>query len=433
MIKADITTIGKPPTAAAGESVPVDVRIRNVGDEPGWLLAVVGYIAYGEWQYIESEWKEVGLEITRQFLVYFTMPNHDTSIKAWAYHWDVATGTAVLDDEWRVAIDLPLTPAPPTLPEALLSGYIIPAEAGAGTPVHVESYLVNVGGKAAWFRLNCSYTYGVTTDVVKSIAAWVEVGQTVNFVADFSMPSMNTTVVLQGEYFHETLLLWYASGNTVTATIAVVRDDWPVVDIPSWYRNFLDSDWINVKRGDWINVWPLIVPPFDFEPGRWILRIVDVFLFWINWLIQRLKGVFQNAQEAVRTAREAAEKADGWFATATTFVGTFIATWWAETFEEVLHAIGDAAGVLEVALGIRIERVEDFKERMEEQDLSWENIAAHTEETVLAIPVIGFTVQVARTITRLGIEILDDLPDFLVNPAGWILDRIDDWLNEEVE
>lgn len=437
MIKAAIVAAAFPQEATPGESVRYQITLRNIGDEKGWLICSIAYFAEGAWQPTLGDWVELNSGQAHIYDLYLTMPSYDIDVIIDASHWDPVVNIAITDEQkgpYRLAVKEPVVQVGPV---PRIMWHLPVAEAQAGSEVPYSAGVLNVGDQDGVFRLRAAlfdtfYVRSFWTDPLG-----VKTGFLGDFAGTFPMPDFNVRVELQAEWLDPVGWVWRDGGDPVGYSIAVVRDEWPSLVMPAVMWDALSSGWCNIVAGEWFDESifgiGLKIPPFSFTPGYWARDAIQWVIDRINSVIDGIRSLVVTVQEAWDTAWAAAEAVDGWFSSATSFISTFVGTWWTEAFESVIHAIGAAVGSLNDLLGGRITVLEDVVDTLTGLDLSWDNIAANIIDIIERVPPFDFVLDVVRTITRLGIEMLDELPDFFSNPAGWIFDKIDDWLNEEVE
>ena len=91
---AKIVEVVGPASASAGETVLVDVKVKNLGLAPGGYNYIVinGVLEYDSTQLpFESDYRYVAPQETIVFRVSFTMPSRSVKMTVWSWYW---TGTA---------------------------------------------------------------------------------------------------------------------------------------------------------------------------------------------------------------------------------------------------------------------------------------------------------------------------------------------------
>ena len=86
---ADIVKVEAPSEAAAGDTVIVDVHVKNLGLAPGGYnyIAVTGVVdsVNLSWQF---DYLYLAPQETVVFRGWFTMPAKDVTVTVWSWYWD---------------------------------------------------------------------------------------------------------------------------------------------------------------------------------------------------------------------------------------------------------------------------------------------------------------------------------------------------------
>ena len=83
---ADIIKIDAPSSAAVGDTVIIDVSVKNI-DSNDWNIAVTaGYDSTSV--PFQFDYLLVSLGQTVIFRGWFTMPSKNVKVTAWSWHWD---------------------------------------------------------------------------------------------------------------------------------------------------------------------------------------------------------------------------------------------------------------------------------------------------------------------------------------------------------
>ena len=96
---AKIVEVVAPASASAGETVLVDVKVKNLGLAPGGYnyIIITGLLEYDSTQIpFESDYRNVAPQETTVFQVSFTMPSKPVKLTVWSWYW---TGTAWAEDD----------------------------------------------------------------------------------------------------------------------------------------------------------------------------------------------------------------------------------------------------------------------------------------------------------------------------------------------
>ena len=96
---AKIVEVVAPASASAGETVLVDVKVKNLGLAPGGYnyIIITGLLEYDSTQIpFESDYRNVAPQETTVFQVSFTMPSRSVKMTVWIWYWD---GSKWVDDD----------------------------------------------------------------------------------------------------------------------------------------------------------------------------------------------------------------------------------------------------------------------------------------------------------------------------------------------
>jgi subtilase family serine protease len=104
----EIVGITTPSEAAAGDTVSLEVTVKNIWTSP-FYIAVTGRYDGGDIAF-NPDYANVGAGQTYSFTSSFTMPNSDVRLDVWSFYW---TGTEwYQDDHDYVNIALAAAPSP---------------------------------------------------------------------------------------------------------------------------------------------------------------------------------------------------------------------------------------------------------------------------------------------------------------------------------
>ncbi|GAI60043.1 unnamed protein product [marine sediment metagenome] len=102
----EIVAISAPDSAAYGDLVNIEVRVRNLHTGPIYIAVDAQY--NGSRISFSPEYASVGAGATYSFTGSFSMPNNDVRLHVWSYYW---TGEEWHDDDYSY-VDIALA-APP--------------------------------------------------------------------------------------------------------------------------------------------------------------------------------------------------------------------------------------------------------------------------------------------------------------------------------
>jgi len=85
-MNADITAISAPASAAAGDTVIVDVSVKNVSSIDQYIAVTAGYESTG--LSFQFDYLLVSPGQTVVFRGWFTMPSKNVKVTAWSWCWD---------------------------------------------------------------------------------------------------------------------------------------------------------------------------------------------------------------------------------------------------------------------------------------------------------------------------------------------------------
>lgn len=85
------------------------------------------------------------------------------------------------------------------------------------------------------------------------------------------------------------------------------------IEKPSWLRAALESGWLNWDRGDWVDWWIVVIPPFSFTPGKWIETALDWLLGPVNYIWDRIIGAWNELGKIWNIIIDQLGKVWNWF------------------------------------------------------------------------------------------------------------------------
>ena len=85
-MNADITAISTPASAAAGDTVIVDVSVKNISSNDQYIAVTAGYESTSI--PFQFDYLLVSPGQTVIFRGWFTMPSKNVKVTAWSWYWD---------------------------------------------------------------------------------------------------------------------------------------------------------------------------------------------------------------------------------------------------------------------------------------------------------------------------------------------------------
>lgn len=171
--------------------------------------------------------------------------------------------------------------------------------------------------------------------------------------------------------------------------IAVTGVEWSGINKPKWLRDALDSGWLNWTRGEWVHWSIVVIPPFTFEPGRWVEKAIDVAL---------------NALDAIVNWSKAE---------------------WDKQWEQNIGFAGLIRG-----LGGEIS---DLRNLFGDIGAFFERIFTRVMEEIVKVEPFKTIINVVNTLLDFLPEDWAELKNLLFNPIDYFLDRLDEYLYDEGE
>jgi len=433
MIKAEIVSSSVPAVVSPGTSVDCQMLMRNAGDEAGEFLLQVVWSTGTKWDWYESSRQVLQPGAFGTFWVSFLMYTYDSYVYLYACHKDPVTPLIFRDEiAGPVTVAVPATP-PADPPRAFIDAYAVPGSARNGDTVIVPIQVRNGGGTAGALRGWLQYKVAgqwVNRDIGFQ---QIDVGGTYLFSVSFVMPAESTDVLLVADHWNYTASIWYLDTTSGPFAVTLNTDDLIDVNIPSDIREALSSAWLNFKKGDWADVLGFKLPPFTFEPGLWTLRAFDYILDGVNTVVNKVRETWDEAYNAAITAGTALTRINDWLSYAVSWWDSRITSWWAGAQEWVKSHVAGIVGPLwlyVVDIGYRVNSVVYDLAEWRDVSSAWQTWLL---KSLATIPPIDTLVTGYNKVENFFAVHLQNIGDFFKDPPGWIFDKIDTWLNGEVE
>jgi len=433
MLKSTIAGFVYPVSRRAGESIDCVVSVRNDGNEEGWFLVNAALWTGSEAIYYYSEWDQIMPGVTKQFPVSLLMPQGDATIMAWAGWWDYAAQATVWDaqTDWVTvkSADAPVLGPP----KAVIVNYKAPGSARNGAPVLITATIRNDGQTWGYCLAAVAYTDAGSQRWIWGPWTGLYPGDSAPFTLEFPMPATATTLVVYAQHYDFDLGMGINDASTSVLTVALDASEWLNLQLPEAIASALDTGWANITAGEWMNALGIKIPPFSFEPGRWALKGLNWIIDGVNWTLNKLKEVGDKAAEALRNAGTALTKINDWLSSASSWWNSRISGWWSSTMGWVDdNIISKVRPVWDYAyqLARDITGVQVNVDGLGSTTKSWQSWLLGSLASISPIDVLitGY-----NKLENFFSVYLSQIDDFFKSPAGWIFDRIDDWLNERVE
>ena len=177
-----------------------------------------------------------------------------------------------------------------------------------------------------------------------------------------------------------------------------------VIEKPSWLRDALDSGWLNWKRGDWVDWWIVVIPPFSFTPGKWVETAIDWLLVPVNYTWDQLISAWRELGKVWNWIWDCGVKVYNWWLD----VGGWLWGQLTGVFEWVTSFVVGIAGALktwflETLPGYFADFGEWVWDQLDELDAIWESKWSPLK------PVIDFWTWYGK-----------QLVDFTSDPVGYL-------------
>jgi len=172
-------------------------------------------------------------------------------------------------------------------------------------------------------------------------------------------------------------------------TILVKVDEWAELTKPAWAKDVLDSGVLNWERGDWVDWWIVVVPPFSFTPGLWIEKAIDFALNGLNIIINWSKRA------------------------------------WDAQWEQNLGIVGVIRGLAE--------DVSDLRNIVQDAGSIFDSIFTRVVEEIVKVEPFKTIISAVNTILDFLPEDWAELKNLLTNPIDYLLDQLDEYLYGEGE
>lgn len=307
-----------------------------------------------------------------------------------------------------------------------------PSTAWPGDTITCRVTITNTGGSAG--LINCSVRYVLGDSGPTFVGDWrtLQPGGSGVWIITLPMPSGNIRVYVVSSHQQGTPPLPVLDESLGPYTVTEDASELSNVDKPDWLKSALDSSVLNIVKGSWFSLFGIDVPPFSFEPGHWIESGLDLLLVPVNFLVNAARSVAIKVKDAFDKAWEVAGRLDDIVSSWADFVSSHITDWWAgvwvtvqsyvtATFLQFNDLLAHARWDI-VTLGTRVTNLAG----------AWDSWVANFFQTALQHEPFRTLSSMTNTAYQVVQALPAELHDFFLNPAGWIFDKIDDWLNEEV-
>jgi len=432
MIKAELFSLSLPATAKVGDTVTGVVFIRNVGDEGAWVRGQITYTTgsvwerfYSDWQFLEPGWEAL-------FNVTFPMPSYDALCYAYAGFWE-ATAQVTVWGEASAGFNIKVTGLPSAAyPKAKIDSYQVPSSARVGEQVTVLVTVRNIGASQGLMMAGVAHKEAGLNVWTWGDRQWLDVGGTYLFTLTFTMPPESTDLLINAWHWDYVAGIDYLDDSAGPFDLALNTSEWLELALPDVIRSALDSNWLNFTAGQWAELLGFKLPPFTFEPGRWALKGLDSIIGGVNWLINKSKQIWDQAYNAFIIAGGALTKIDDWLSYAANWWSSRISEWWAAAFEWVKTEIVDRLRPVwdQLNQALRdIMGVQTNVDNLGDETRSWQSWLLGS---LAQISPISELVTAYNKVEAFFSLYLGYIQDFFEDPPGFIFDKIDNWLNEEV-
>jgi hypothetical protein len=204
------------------------------------------------------------------------------------------------------------------------------------------------------------------------------------------------------------------------------------LQLPAVIRSALDSSWCNMGAGEWGSIFGIKFPPWGIEPGRWVLKGLDIILDGVNVVWGWADETWVKVHNAVITAGTALTRIDDWLSYAASWWNNLIAGWWASTKVWVESAISAAAGAVRDYAHQVYHDAMDIGTNLNAFKTTTGSWQTWLLGSLATIPPINTLVAGYNKAENFFSVHLQNIGDFFKDPPGWIFDKIDNWLNERV-
>jgi hypothetical protein len=433
MIKAEIVSSSVPAVVSPGTPVNCTMLMRNAGDEAGEFLLQVAWWTGTKWVWYESSRQVLQPGAFGTFVASFLMYTYDSTVYLYACHKDPVTPVIFRDEiSDPLTVAVPYTP-PADPPRAFIDAYAVPGSARNGDTVIVPIQVRNGGGTAGALRGWLQYKVAgqwVNRDIGFQ---QIDVGGTYLFSVSFVMPAESTDVLLVADHWNATAQIWYLDTTSGPYTITLNTDDLIDINIPSDIREALSSAWLNFKKGDWADVLGFKLPPFTFEPGLWTLRAFDYILDGVNTVVNKVRETWDKAYDAAITAGNALTKTNDWLSYAVSWWDSRISSWWVGAQEWVISWVEDKTRTLWTVHNGLSSWVNSVYQQLSSFTAATKSWQTWLLKELATIPPIDTLITGYNKVENFFTVHLQNIGDFFKDPPGWIFDKIDNWLNGEVE
>jgi hypothetical protein len=428
-IAGAVVAVRRPDGAYPGDQIPIVPVIQNTGTVRTWFAMSLNWQVAGAWQSIAGANQEVspGREAAQSFTV--VMPNVSTGfyVRILAVNPDT--------NLWeQVAWTGPYTVA--RLSENAYSAIIgveFPARIRAGASGYVTVVVRNTGRVVSWLNAWFNLMVGGTITVQTPAAVWVEPNELGVWTFNFTMPPTSCQFFVRTLYVNPATNLWEQGDTTPWTVLVLDTDEYKAVSKPPTLHSILTSDWLNVKRGAWFDQWPIVIPWWTFEPGKAIEGAIDWVIDGINWLVGKSKTTWQTATDAFSKAWEAFGRIDDWLRGALSWFYTQVNNWWSTTWVNVQSWVRSFIDSLQYQVNLAFSDITGLNVKITNLATDYDTFKVDFINQIKNTEPFPSMIDAYNTVQAIIEALPEELGAFFSDPAGWIFDKIDDWLNEPVE
>jgi len=434
-VHVDILQLQHPETARAGEQVTVTAVVQNDGDASGAITVSLGYWDGVRWQDVLGDFYTVAKGASLDIPYVFQMPNCDCVLVLAAYSWQ--QDRAVLDDTLNSAMVALVKDdgAPAAGFHARIIKVYPVNQAPVLSEVTVGARILNDGAPAGAFRLEVRLANASFQNIARSPSQALLPGSWSRFDASFIMPDLSLGCTLRPEVFNPFEGVWIATGSPFAFSIAPLSPSWPRIEIPASWRDALTTGWLNLDRGEWIDLevfgFGIVIPPMDIKPGYLILDVMDLAVGAINWVIEESREIYNRLQGAFSMAGDALDQVGDWISGAVGWFTTHADSWWDSTFEAVQGWVSQITDPITDAIGELYGEISDLGASAGDLWGQVGDIPALIWAELQDWDVFTTIRDMASQAYDIATALPEEIGDFFHDPAGWIFDKIDDWLNGE--
>ena len=322
-------------------------------------------------------------------------------------------------------------PLPSLQPRAHIVSVAAPLSARAGDQVEVQVTLANTGAGTGDCLCDLVYSYADAPQLLPG--AWKRFSPNESAVYNFAFTMPGVAVTLYAESYHldpDTSQRVYDE-TTPAQAVAVQVDETARIQKPDWLSSVLDSGVLNITQGQWMDLWAIKIPPFSFEPGRWIESGIDLLLVPVNFIMDTVRTHGQNIKDMWDKVWEVADNLFDWLSSSASWVLDHITTWWDSVYPDILDAIRSVGNFTVSLYQAVISQLVMLSGRLDGISSVLQELPISVPQYVLQNPTFRTLFDMASFSYEAVLLLPKELPDFFANPPLYIFHKIDDWLNEK--